>query len=419
MPERSPIPQLHFLAQSHELPLVHLDGDRLSRGPWVYARQVCPPSESIPPGSLVEVNDGSGRFIGHALYNEGSDIRLRWLSRGRKSALRQPREYLRGQLKRADDLRRKTLRLEEVTDAYRVSHGEGDDLPGLVVDRLGPVLVVEHHALGFWNLREEVSWALGQIYPGSPTVHKVPRSAQRSERYPDGIPERWCPDGAQPPDEIEVREHGLRFPVAPALGHKTGFFCDQRDNRVQLGQLAKGRRVLDLCCNSGGFALHAARSGARQVLAVDLDEVVLERAVAAAKLNGLDGPQLEFRHQDTFATLREDSQRGRYDLAILDPPKLAGSQRDADAALRKYSDWNTLAFGAVREGGLLATFSCSGAVDASAFIGTVFQAARRAERRMRLIAQFGPGPDHPQSPDFTRSRYLKGALLAVGGSTMG
>lgn len=402
------------MARSHDLPQLRLEGDRLSRGPWVYARQVEAPVEPVAPGSLVEVYDASDRFIGHALYNGQSDIRLRWLSRGRKTALRQPREFLRGLLKRADDLRRRTLRLEEFTDAYRIAHGEGDDLPGLIVDRLGPALVVEHHARGFWELREEVSWALGQIYPGSPVVHKVPNSARRSERFPEDVPDLWTPAGQSAPEEVEVREHGLRFPVSPGRGHKTGFFCDQRDNRVQLGQLARGRRVLDLCCNTGGFALHAARAGARHVLAVDLDEVVLERAQGAARLNGLEAG-LEFRHQDTFATLREEGQRERYDLVILDPPKLAGSQRDAEKALHKYSDWNTLALGAVREGGLLATFSCSGAVDAGAFLGTVFGAARRADRRVRLIAQLGPGPDHPQSPDFTRSRYLKGAVLAVGG----
>jgi 23S rRNA (cytosine1962-C5)-methyltransferase len=406
------------MARTSDLPRLRLDGDRLSRGPWVYARQVEKPSEPVSPGALVEVYDASDRFIGHALYNGYSDVRLRWLSRGRKSALRQPREFLRGLLKRADDLRRRTLRLEAVTDAYRIAHGEGDDLPGLIVDRLGPALVVEHHARGFWELREEVDWALGQLYPGSPVVHKVPTSARRAENFPDDVPEVWCADGREAPSEVEVREHGLRFPVAPGRGHKTGFFCDQRDNRVQLGQWARDRRVLDLCCNTGGFALHAARAGAREVLAVDLDEVVLERARGAARLNGLERA-IEFRHQDTFATLREDDQRERHDLVILDPPKLANSQRDAESALRKYSDWNTLALGAIQPGGLLATFSCSGAVDAGAFLGTVFGAARRADRRVRLIAQLGPGPDHPQSPDFTRSRYLKGAVLAVGGAGSG
>ncbi len=393
------------------LPLVRLRSDELYPGPWVYARQVEDPDPERPPasGDLVEVSDASGRFVGHALYNDRSDVRLRWLSRGRRGALARPRDFLLARLRAADRLRRRTLALERVTDAYRVAHAEGDDLPGLVVDRLGRTLVCEHHALGFWRLRAEVEQALGELYPGLAVVHRVPRSARRAEGMEELLAEEADLPGA--PEEW-IREHDLSYPVRPGLGHKTGWFCDQRDNRVAIGALARGRSVLDLCCNAGGFALACARGGAREVHAVDLDEVALELARRAAERNALP---VRFEHADAFDVLRAQGERSgpRPELVVLDPPKLIPGRARMDEGLRKYRDLNALALGAVAPDGLLATFSCSGALDLAAFLGLVFGAARRARREVRLLQVLQAAPDHPQRPDWPRSRYLKGCLLAV------
>lgn len=385
-------------------PTVRLDTDELPSGPWIYARTVSMPSDPPEDGALVEVEDRSGRFVGHALFNSRSDIRMRLLSRGKKSELRNPREFLLRRLASADRLRKKTLRLAETSDTYRVAHAEGDDLPGLVVDRLGGALVCEHHALGFWRLRHEVAAALNELYPGFPVHHRVPKSARSSEGFePDE------PEGAA--EELWISENGLRYPVLPAAGHKTGWFCDQRENRALVGRYAGGADVLDLCCNLGGFALHAARGGARRVRAVDLDEVALERADRAARENRL---AVEFVHADAFDFLRAlRSANEQAALVVLDPHKLIASKAQLEAGLVRYRDFNTLALGCVRPGGLLATFSCSGSLDLPAFLGVVFQSARRAGREVRLLAVLGAGPDHPQRPDFARSRYLKGALLAV------
>ncbi len=398
------------MARGSQLATVELADDRLDRGPWVYGRRVRAPAEEIEPGALVEVVDASLRFIGHALYNPHSDIRLRWLSRGRKTDLAQPERFLLGRLKAADDLRRRALRLPEVTDAYRIVHAEGDDLPGLVVDRLGSVIVCEHHALGFWQLKDDVSRALLQLYPGFEIVHRVPNSVFGSEGFSDA--ERAAAEtSGEFSREVEITEHGMVYPLVPGRGHKTGFFCDQRENRRRFGELARDRRVYDLCCNTGGFGLHAKRGGARYVLAVDLDEVVLERAHAAAARNGLE---LDFAHADAFPALRGliDSGR-RAELINLDPPKLAAGRARLDDALKKYHDLNALALAALEPGGLLMTFSCSGALDLSGFLGVVFSAARRAGREIRLLDVLGPGADHPQRPDHPRSRYLKGALVAA------
>jgi 23S rRNA (cytosine1962-C5)-methyltransferase len=388
---------------SDAFPPVRLLTDESPRGPWIFGRQV--EARDLPPdGSLVEVVDRSGRFLGHGLYNGASDIRVRLLSRGRKTDLRNPRDHLLRRLASADRLRKKVLRLPEVTDAYRIAHAEGDDLPGLIVDRLGDCLVCEHHALGFWKLRLEIESALAELYPGFPVVHRVPATAAKAEGFEPEEPAadlgtRW------------IQEHGLAFPVHPGRGHKTGWFCDQRDNRIAVGALAKDQDVLDLCCNAGGFALRAARSGARRVRGVDLDEQMVARARDAAQRNSLAA---EFVHADAFDVLRSlREERSKPGLVVLDPHKIVKSRMQLEAGLRQYSDLNTLAIGAVRPGGVLATFSCSGVLDLATFLGMVFQAARRAEREVRLLGTMGAGPDHPQRPDFSRSRYLKGALLAV------
>jgi 23S rRNA (cytosine1962-C5)-methyltransferase len=390
------------------LPIVRLASNEIAAGPWVFGRQVEEPREAIAGGALVEVHDPSDRFVGHALFNAESDIRLRWLARGRRTDLARPREFLLRKLKEADTLRRRVLRLTEVTDAYRIVHAEGDDLPGLIVDRLATHLVCEHHSLGFWRLRADVEWALKQLYPEQIVVHRVPATAAKAEGFDqdelDREPERLEVD-------VVIEEHGVRYPIRPGFGHKTGWFCDQRDNRVAIAKLAAGRDVLDLCCNAGGFALQAARAGARSVRGVDLDEVVLERAVAARDLNRL---AVDFVHADAFDFLRgQASKSEKPGLVIVDPHKFIASRERYEMGLAKYVDLNALALAAVRGGGLVASFSCSGLLQDAAFIGMLFQAARRAGRTMRLLQTLGAGPDHPQRPDFNRSRYLKGALLHV------
>src|SRR5688572_2881198 len=215
-------PQVPPPSASGDSPTVRLVSDELQPGPWIFARQV-ERAPHVEDGALVEVLDASGRFIAHALYNGFSDIRLRVLSRGRRKDLERPREFLLRALKSADTLRRRVLRLPEVTDAYRIVHAEGDDLPGLIVDRLGGWLVCEHHSLGFWRLRAEIEWALGQLYPELRVLHRLPAGPARAEGCDPQEPE-------VDPGLVEIVEHGLRYRIQPAGGHKTGWFCDQRDN---------------------------------------------------------------------------------------------------------------------------------------------------------------------------------------------
>jgi 23S rRNA (cytosine1962-C5)-methyltransferase len=398
---------------------VYLGIGVIPRGPHVYAREVDPfrSEEAEPaPGELVEVFDDRERFVGHALYNPYSDIRLRWLSKGRRKDLDRPAEFLQRVLASADRLRRKGLRLEEWTDAYRIVHAEGDDLPGLIVDRFGEVLVCEYHSLGFWKLRGEIERALLGIYPGKLVVHKVARLALKREGFEELEPPVFASDGRSGSElaelSTEITERSVVHRLQPGQGHKTGWFCDQRENRVKVAELARGREMVDLCCNAGGFALQAARHGARRVTGVDLDEVVLEKAMWAAERNELD---VEFVHADVFNYMR-----GRLaaevpapEVVVLDPHKIIATRNHMEEGLERYGDLNHLALRLVRKGGFLATFSCSGPLDLATFLGMVFKSARRAERDVRLLEVLGAPADHPQRPDFPRSRYLKGALLSV------
>jgi 23S rRNA (cytosine1962-C5)-methyltransferase len=393
---------------SSERASVQLAADARLGGPWIFARQVRDPG-AAQDGELVEVRDERGQFLGHALFNSRSDIRLRLLSRGKKSSLDDPRRFLLETLARADRLRRKVLRLEQQGNAYRVAHAEGDDLPGLIVDRLGDWLVCEHHALGFYRLRQAIEWALAQLYPRARVVHRFPGPAARAEGCEE-LAEARAEEGA--PEPTELIENGLTFVCSPGVGHKTGWFCDQRENRARVAHFAAGRDVLDLFCNAGGFALNAARAGARSVRGVDLDEKVLERARASAQRNDLE---VAWRHADAFDVLREAaaSPGSRPGLIVVDPHKLIPSKQAEELGLAKYRDLNTLAIAAVRSEGLVATFSCSGLLSEPSFVGLLFACARRAGRELKLLERFEAGPDHPQRPDFARSRYLKGALLAV------
>jgi 23S rRNA (cytosine1962-C5)-methyltransferase len=389
------------------LPQVPLLSDRLPRGPWIYARQVGDPQGRVAPGALVEVVDPQGRFVGHAHWNPVSDIRLRLLSRGKKSDIDQPRNFIERRIAAADRLRRRVLGLERDTDAYRIVHAEADGLSGLIVDRLGDVIVCEHHALGMWLWREHLTAVLAGLYGGATVVHGFSERAARREGL-DRAPEPEF--HGHLPAEVVVQEHGIRYSVRPGEGHKTGFFCDQRDSRLRVRRLAAGRRVADLCCNSGGFAFNAVKGGARGVTAVDLDEAVLPDAERSAALNGMT-QEIQFVHADAFNWLRECG--GGFGMVVLDPPKWAVGKQEVEAASRRYLDFNALGIAAAGRDGLVATFSCSGALDLPTFLGLVFAAARRADRHVQLLETTGAAADHPQDPDFSRSNYLKGALLRV------
>jgi 23S rRNA (cytosine1962-C5)-methyltransferase len=385
--------------------------------PFVYRKMVRAADPAARPGDVVNLYDKSGQFFGRGLYNSRSQIVVRVLSRDETPI---DAAFWRARLEQAVALRRQ-LKLDEVTDAYRLVHSEGDGLSGLIAERYADCLVFELFSLGIFQRHEELSRTLGEILgpPGrldrpeqaAPTWRTFVRADSRIERL-EGF---QVPLGRGPDDSaarLTIREHGVRYRVDVKTGHKTGFFCDQRENRRRLAALCHDANVLDLFCYTGGFSLCALKLGqARSVTGVDLDEAAVAVACENANLNQL---RVDFVYADAFTYMRQMLANGRqFDVVVLDPPKLATYREEYEDALRKYFDMNHLALQVVRPGGVLLTCSCSGLVSPSAFTETVHRAAQRAGRGLQLFDQTGAGPDHPIMLDCPESAYLKALWFRV------
>jgi 23S rRNA (cytosine1962-C5)-methyltransferase len=387
-----------------ELPTVALRTRPRGGHPFVFRKMVGPSGEASS-GDLVRVVDREGSFVGIALFHEQSQIALRFLYRGPEKEFAP--DFLARRLKDAVYLRRKALRLDERTDAWRVVHAEADGLSGLIVDRFADVLVIELFSLAWFQRLPELREELLRLFPGAQIAVRADEWIAEREGFALDPAER-----ASGPERVWIREDGLRFHVDLRHGHKTGFFVDQRDNRSRLAAYVRDANVLDLCTNSGGFAIHAkVRGGAGRVTAVDLDEKALARAEENARANDA---AIEFVHADVFDYLRAaQEQRTRWDVVILDPAKLARTREDLPRAERKYFDMNRLAMAVLKNNGLLLTCSCTGLLPAETFDAICVAAAQQAERRLLRLAQSGAAPDHPVDPDCPETSYLKAFLYAV------
>lgn len=366
-------------------------------------------------GDVVYVYDRRDQLAGQGLFNARSQIALRMLTRGGQPA---DEAFWRERIEQAVALRQ-ALRLDESTDAYRLIHAEGDGLSGLIVERYGDCLACELFALGMHERLEQILPLLRAAL-GAPTrlerpdlaaadwrvIVRADRRIEQLEGFSVG------PPSADAPTEIVIREHGVRYRVDLAGGHKTGFFCDQRDNRLRLARLCRGASVLDVCCYTGGFGLAAkALGGAQEVLGVDLDERALELARQNANLNQA---RIRHVHADAFNYLRQMLADGRrFDVVVLDPPKFATSRHELERAGARYHDLNKLGMQVVRPGGLLLTCSCSGLVSRERFAEIVYQAGRSLGRGLQQLDYTGAGPDHPIMLDCPESEYLKALWLRV------
>jgi len=303
----------------------------------------------------------------------------------------------------AVSLRREVLKLDDVSDAWRVVHSEGDGLSGLVVDRYGDLLVVEFFSAGMFRHREWIYEALTEQFPGCRFHSFADEHVQKQESFDYR--------GSVPAEPAIITEYGVRFRADPAGAHKTGFFADQRENREWLSRHVEGRRVLDLCCNTGGFGVYAAVRGASEVVGIDIDEDVIEIAKGNAKLNDV---RIKFVQADIFPWLRDASNAGdAYDVVVLDPAKMTRDREQVIPALKKYLDMNKLALGVVKPGGLLATFSCTGLVSEEQFLDMLRRAAFYANRTIQILKVSGAGADHPFMAHVQESRYLKAVFCRV------
>lgn len=371
-------------------------------------------ADNAGPGDIVSVYDRAGQIFGHAIYNPRSQIALRVLRHGP-----QPIDdaFWRGRIAAAVALRRDALKLDRVCDAYRLVHSEGDGLSGLIAERFADHIVIEVFSLGVFRRIDVLKEMLAEALGPAPSARDeqgewkfVVRADQRTQQL-EGfrLPAPSEVDGRR----LIIREHGIRFRIDPRAGHKTGFFCDQRDNRLAFASLCEDATVLDLCCNSGGFGLLAkCRGKAREVVALDLDEVALELAKENANLNQA---RIQHVHADAFVYLRQMIANGRrFDAVVLDPPKLIATRDDMREGRQRYLDLNKLALQAVRPGGLLLTCSCSGLLSRDDFLDMIRQATHITHRAANVFDITGAAGDHPIALDCPETSYLKAAWLRVG-----
>jgi 23S rRNA (cytosine1962-C5)-methyltransferase len=375
----------------------------LRRGhPWLFSGALAAADGNPEPGDIVLAADAGGRPLGLGFFSTG-DIAFRLLTDD--PAARIDARFWRCRIEGALAMRRKVLPPE--TDACRLVNAEGDGMPGLVVDRYGGFLVMTIGTAGMERWRETVVGLLREIL--SP-VGIYERSEGRS-RQMEGLSDRIGPVAGEIPDAVEIRENGLHFQVDLIGGQKTGFFLDQRLNREIVGAYSRAAAVLNCFSYTGAFSVYAVRGGASRVISVEASEAANEIARRNLVCNGYSPEQHPLCTANVFDYFRNTQER--FDLIILDPPAFAKSRKDVARSARGYKEINLQAAGHLREGGFLATFSCSNPIDPELFEKIVLGAVRDAGKTAQLLHVLGAGADHPVNLAHPEGRYLKGLFLCL------
>lgn len=374
--------------------------------PWIFADSV----ESIEAGAreddFVRVMDADGRMLGCGWLSPDSAIRVRLLTRGSSSP--DPSAVLEQRLARAVGLRARLFPDAAVTNAYRLVHADGDALPGLVVDRLGDVLVAQFGIGATHRRRESIARQLLDL-TGATTL--VSREAGFEDV--EGIEGGPLLLGPEPPEVVAIVECGMQLEAAPRHGQKTGHYVDQRENRRLVGEIAAGGDVLDLYSGTGGFTLQCLRHGAAGALAIDASERSIGAAHRNAERNGV-ADRLEARvadAKDVLQTLR--GEKRRFDVVVCDPPNFFPRRGAPRGAMKAHRELNVRALSRVRPGGFLASFSCSAQLDGPGLLAMLRSAGRECRRPFRVLRELGAGPDHPVAAGLPEGRYLAGVLLQV------
>lgn len=371
-----------------------------ARHPWVYPGAISTVEGSPADGDEVDLVSHTGNFIARGLYNSQSKLRVRlycW-----EPDRRLDRDFFRSRLEAALRLRRH-LKLDDPEGACRLVFSEGDLLSGLILDRYGPWLAMQLTSLGLAQRREMLAELLVELLQPRGIYQRTERGIGRLEGLELQDGPLW---GDVPTGPITVVEDGMRLVVNLAEGQKTGYYLDQRDNRRAVARLAEGRRVLDAFCYSGGFGLHAARAGAREVLAIDSSEAALDLARENARLNGIE--RIRFLRDDVFDALGHlTTANERFGLVVLDPPKFARSQNAVNEALRGYRRLQTLGLRLLEPDGILVVCCCSGLITAEMLMELLGQVATEEKRDLQLLERRGQAPDHPVAMNCPESNYLK------------
>ena len=390
-----------------DAPLIRLNPGqerRLKSGhPWAYSNEIRLPPDfrQLPPGAPVRLEGDDGWRFGKFAFNPHSLIAARLLDRDPGAEI--DTAWIARRIAAAAALRAR------ICDGpfCRLVHAEADGLPGLVIDRYGDVAVLQANTAWADRMTPDILAALLAALPLRAVVARNDSPVRAHEGLPDEVALLHGTDATS-----VVEEGGVRFPVDPLSGQKTGWFFDQRRNRDTVAALASGARVLDVFCHVGAFGLRCAAAGAATVTLVDFSAPALDRALAAAAANGFSAVQA--RRGDAFDLMTELAQAGeRYDIVICDPPAFAKSKKDQAAGLRAYGRMTRLAAPLVAPGGFLFVASCSHHAPLDAFSAVVAEGLHRARRNGRILATTGAGPDHPVHPHLPESAYLKGQFLQL------
>ncbi|NUO10039.1 MAG: class I SAM-dependent rRNA methyltransferase [Candidatus Brocadia sp.] len=388
-----------------ELPVISLKARRNSLHPWIFSRMIRHSQKRLPPGTLVEVVSREGTFLGRGIYNYNSNIGIRLLTEDVSELL--DREFFFRKLEQARILREEVLEIHKTSDSYRLVHGEADGLSGLIIDKFASVFVIEPYSAGYFGIMEWIVSSLQSLYPDARVVVRPDERIAAKE----GVDFSKVAKAYPGPDSVEIKENRLRMKVNLKTGHKTGFFLDQRENRLTLSQYCRGKTVLDCFCYTGGFAISAMLAGAKSAMAIDLDEKALETAQENARLNAAS---VTFQHVNAFDYLRMMTGKGmQADVVVLDPSKLAGCTEEIKRAHRTYGDINRLGMQVIRPGGILLTCSCSGLVSEREFLSILTRSAAEAGVVLQIFKITGASSDHPFSTIFPEGRYLKAVFARV------
>jgi len=375
----------------------------LRRHPWVFSGAIDRVEGEIHNGDAVEVTDQKGRFLAYGHAAEGSiAVRIFSFEQGELD-----RGFWKNKVQQAFDLRSK-LRIASDTNTtmYRLIHAEGDGMPGLIVDIYGKTAVIQTHSVGMHELRQVLAEILVEVARVTSVYNK---SAEKLEKNGGQRSQDEYLIGAQP-DEICL-EHGAKYKIDWETGQKTGFFIDQRESRFLLGQLAKGKKVLNTFCYTGGFSICALNGGAVLAHSLDSSQKALDLTEENLKLNGYDPAVHRTIKADAvhyLKNLEED-----YDIIVLDPPAFAKHLSARHQAIQAYTRINEAAIRQIKPGGLLFTFSCSQVVDRNLFAGTIMAAAIQAKRNVRILYRLQQPGDHPVSIFHPEGEYLKGLVIEV------
>ncbi len=375
--------------------------------PWIFSGAIKTKTGDIEDGELVEVLNIEGEKIAVGVYNNRSRVAVRLLAWGDELAIDE--QWWRNRVRAAIENRLHLL--NDNNNAVRLIFAEADFLPGLIADKYADYISIQVHSAALEKVKDILIDEMVQCLQPKGIYERSDLRSREFEGLPDANGLQY---GNMPPEFVDIIENGVRYQVNIVDGQKSGFYCDQRENRWLTAQYAKDKKVLDCFCYSGGFTLNALKYGAATVTAVDSSALAIETLQRNVALNGFDSSAYNAVKSDVNQYLRNlGAQNEKFDLIVLDPPKYAPSRSALEKASRAYKDLNRRGLMLLDKGGLLATFSCSGAMDIDTFKQVIAWAAIDAGKQIQFIRQFSQPEDHPVRASFPEGEYLKGLLVRV------